>query len=83
MDILKKIKLTPRRIIDDNLEIVPKKFYGIKISSLDQISQDFNIKTLNKSLFLVSNQKNDTFNKISKVILKLGFSEDQIIHIKF
>ena len=51
--------------------------------SLDQINQDFNIKTLNKSLFLVSNQKNDTFNKISKAILKLGCFQDQIIHIKF
>ena len=54
INILKKIKLTPHRIIEDNLEIVHKKFYGIKISSLDQINQDFNIKTLNKSLFLVS-----------------------------
>lgn len=83
INILKKIKLTPHRIIEDNLEIVHKKFYGIKISSLDQINQDFNIKTLNKSLFLVSNQKNDTFNKISKAILKLGCFQDQIIHIKF
>ena len=83
INILKKIKLTPHRIIEDNLEIVHKKFYGIKISSLDQINQDFNIKTLNKSLFLVSNQKNDTFNKISKAILKLGCFEDQIKHIKF
>ena len=75
--------MTPLKIIDDNLKIFHNKFCGIKISSLDQIIQDFNIKTLNKSLFLISNQKNDSFSKISKALIKLGFFKDQIKHIKF